>query len=191
MTVIATAITKHCCAHGSDSLITELQKDGSFEPVEWTRSKIVSVRHWRGAMAYWGLAKYEAYKWSTFDWLQEQVAKSNQYLSAEEFARNLKDGLNQKLAGMKFVNPLHAGIGIHLTAYEVNEGYRIPELFLISNFANPLYNSLHTDGVRLSRETYHTINHCPPKDEHREGHFRLKVHEYLQQPGRYVYFQQW
>ena len=183
MTVISTVLTRYCAAHASDSLITELHKDGSYKPKEWERSKIVAVRHWRGAMAYWGLAKYDAYSWSTFDWLQEQAKNADQYSSAEEFAQGLTEKLNEAISKMHFVKPVDSGIGIHLTVYEYIENYWIPELFLLSNFTDTSYRFVHPDGVHLSRETYHTIAKVPPRPEHREAQYRLKVHERLHQPG--------
>lgn len=183
MTVISVVMTRYCTVHASDSLITELQSDGSALPVEWERSKIVPVYHWRGAMAYWGLAKYEAYGWSTFDWLQEQAKTAANYTSAEEFAQDLSEKLQKAIAQMRFVKPVHAGIGIHFTAYEYIDGYRIPELFLISNWADTSYRSLHPGGVGSSRETYHTVADVAPKHEHREVKFRLEVRRHLQQRG--------
>lgn len=183
MTVISTVITRHCTAHASDSLITELQTDGSRKPKEWQRSKIVAVRPWRGAMAYWGLAKYDAYGWSTVDWLQEQAKDAHQYSSAEEFARGLTEKLGEAIAKMRFSSPVDSGIGIHLTAYEHIDDYWIPELFLVSNWADLSYQSLRPEGVGFSRETNHTISQEPHRPEHREAQYRLKVHEHLHKTG--------
>jgi len=183
MTVISTMITRYCTVHASDSLITELQKDGSQKPKKWKRSKIILVRRWRGAMTYWGLAEYDAYEWSTFDWLQQQAKDADQYPSAEEFAKGLMDKLNEAIYKMRFVKPVHSGIGIHLSAYERIENYWIPELFLVSSFTDTSYQHVHSDGVHLSRETYHTTAKVDPKPEHREAQYRLKVHERLHQPG--------
>ena len=183
MTVISAVITRYCTAHASDSLITELQEDGSHKPTEWKQPKIVTVSQWRGAMAYWGLAKYNAYKWSTFDWLQERANSAGQYSSAEEFAQSLTEQLNEAIAKMHFAKPVDTGIGIHLTAYEYVENYWIPELFLISNFTDTTYRFVHPDGVHLSRETYHTVADVDPSPNHREAQYRLQVHAYLHEPG--------
>lgn len=189
MTVISTVITQYCTVHASDSLITELQKDGSHKPTEWERSKIVAVPKWRGAMGYWGLAKYDAYKWSTFDWLQERANGAGQYSSAEEFAQRLKEQLSEEIAKMRFVKPSDAGIGIHFTAYEYLDNYWIPELFLISSFADTTYSFLHPDGVRLSRETYHhTVRDVGPSPDHREARYRLQVHQYLHELGHMLMY---
>jgi hypothetical protein len=183
MTVISTVITRRCTVHASDSLITELQPDGRALPVEWERSKIIPVHHWRGALAYWGLANYEAYGWSTLDWLQEQAQTANSYDSAEEFAQDLSEKLQKAIARMHFVKPVHAGIGVHFTAYEYLEGYWIPELFLVSNWTDTSYMSLRRGGVGSSRETCGTVANIAREREHREVKFRLRVHQYLQQRG--------
>lgn len=190
MTVISTVITRYCTAHASDSLITELQPDGTRVPKEWERTKIVAVPRWRGAMAYWGLAKYDAYQWSTLDWLQERVQEGSQS-SPEAFARRITEMLNEAISKMTFRRPLDAGIGIHFTAYEYVSNYWIPELFLLTNFEDPSYWSLHSDGVHLSRETYHTLKSVVPQPEHREARYRLKVYKFLRQHlptvGMFVY----
>lgn len=185
MTVIAAVITRYCTAQASDSLITELQPDGTRVPKEWERTKIVAVPHWRGAMAYWGLATYDAYQWSTLDWLQERAQEANQHSSPEDFARVMTEMLDEAISKMTLRRPLDAGIGIHFTAYEYINNYWIPEFFLLSNFEDPSYESLHSDGVHLSRETYHHIdrNLPGPQPEHREAKYRLAVHQYLQQVG--------
>lgn len=183
MTVISAVITRYCTVHASDSLITDLQPDGSALPVEWEQTKIVPVHHWRGAMAYWGLARYEAHGWSTFDWLQEQAKTAASCDSAEEFAQDLSEELQRAIAQMRFVKPVHAGIGIHFTAYEHIDDYWIPELFLISNWADSSYRSLRSGGVSSSRETYHTVANVASEHEHRKVKFRLEVHRYLNQRG--------
>lgn len=189
MTVIAAVITRYCTAQASDSLITELQSDGTRVPKEWERTKIVAVPHWRGAMAYWGLATYDVYQRSTLDWLQERAQEADQSSSPEDFARRMTEMLNEAISKMTFHRPLDAGIGIHFTAYEYINNYWIPELFLLSNFEDPSYQLLHSDGVRFSRETYHHIdrNVPGPRPEHREAKYRLKVHEHLQAGGMLIY----
>lgn len=89
---------------------------------------------------------------------------------------------------MTFAKPVQAGIGIHFTAYEYIDGYWIPELFLVSNWADPSYQSLRPGGVGVSRETYHTIADVAPKQEHRQVQFRLQVHRHLhQRSGMLIY----
>ena len=187
MSVISTVISKWWTAHATDSLITELLADGSRNPIEWERSKIVPVRRWRGAMSYWGLAKCDAFGWSTFDWLQNQVAASDEFGSPEEFAKAIASNLNQQLTQVSFANPTDSGIGIHFTAYEQVGDYWIPELFLISNWTDPTYSAVSEHGVRWSRETYHTIVNSPPEPSHGGPHYRMCVHTFLQDSGIFIY----
>src|SRR5258706_8484533 len=118
MTVISTLITKYCTVHASDSLITIYQGIGNHRVKEYRRSKIVPVKHWRGAMSYWGLAGYEAHKWSTFDWLIQQTQTASQYETAEEFANSVARKLNGALSAMKMEKSRYAGIGIHFTVLD-------------------------------------------------------------------------
>ena len=136
MTVVSALITKHCTSHASDSLITMLHPDGKREPLEWERSKIIPVRKLRGAMTYWGLAKYDAYQWSTFDWLTDQANALATCSTPVAFASDLTHALRKAVSQMNFLQPTNAGIGIHFSAYEYVNGYWVPELFLISNWAN-------------------------------------------------------
>jgi len=188
MTVISAVITRCCTVHASDSLITKRKQGGTYEPDDWERSKIISVHRWRGAMSYWGLAKHPAHNWSTRDWLEEQVKSAGPESAPEEFAQRITDRLAEAISNMHFANQVDAGIGIHFTAYEHISNYWIPELFLISNWVDTAYRSLRPTGVGLSRETYHTIANVPPCPGHRESEYRLKVHEYLHQPGAMIVY---
>jgi hypothetical protein len=80
---------------------------------------------------------------------------------------------------MTFVEPRHSGVGVHFTVYELVDGHWVPELFLISNWADPQYRSLRPAGVGVTRETYHTIADVAPQAKHRQAGFRLGVHEWL------------
>ncbi len=187
MTVVSALITRFCTAHASDSMITELRSDGTYEPIEWERSKIIAVRRWRGAMTYWGVAKFDAYNWSTFDWLTERAYEAPSFSLPEEFANDVAAKLNTALANMQFVNPKAGGIGIHFTAYEYLNDYWIPELFLISNWTNTLYSDVRPEGVGVSRETYHAVMEEPPAEKHRELQYRMKVHDFLQE-GKFIVY---
>ncbi len=179
MTVVSTIMTKDYTVHASDSLITGPGPGGSRVSKEAQKSKIVRVPQWHGAMSYWGLALYGDYNWSTLAWLQQQAQYDPICSSSEKFARELSTKLQNELNNMKFTNATAAGIGIHLTAYENVDTYWIPELFLISNWADTSYRSLRPDGIGLTRETYHTLACVPPDPEHREPRFRLAVHRGL------------
>ena len=185
MTVISTVISRFCVVHASDSLITLRQPNGACCPTESERSKIVAVRQWRGAMAYWGLATRG--NWSTFDWLRDRAAHTRNFSSAEEFAGAIALQLQEELSRIHFDRPIDAGVGIHFTAYEFMNDYWIPELFLISNWADPSYTTLRPNGVGASRETYHTITDQPPRIEHRESDSRLRVHAFLQEGRILIY----
>lgn len=186
MTVISTVITQYCTVHASDSLITK-RKGKTYEPDEWEHSKIIPVPHWRGAMSYWGLAKYPAYNWSTVDWLRGQIKRAGQE-SAEEFAQKITANLTEAISKMNFPRSVDSGIGIHFTAYEYIDNCWIPELFLISNWSDTNYKSLRPTGIGFSRETYHTITKVPPSPEHRNLQYRLKVHKYFHKPGNIVVY---
>lgn len=177
MTVISTVISRLCTVHATDSFLTRSGPGGGVEPEECEQSKIVRVPHFRGAISYWGLA--ENGNWSTFDWLRQQAGRAQHFSSPEDFAANLASGLNGQLQCMKFATPTDSGIGLHLTAYERIDDYWIPELFLISNWTDPSYQSVHPE-VSVSRETYHIAFQCPPRPEHRERELRLAVHQFLQ-----------
>lgn len=185
MTVISTVFSRSCVVHASDSFITERRQDGTFHVSEPARSKIVKVRQWRGAMTYWGLATFGS--WSTWDWLNERARLANRFASAEEFAVDTAEQLERQLRGMHFTRPTDAGIGIHFSAYERQRDYRIPELFLISNWSDVSYSALRPNGVGMSRETYHTMTSEPPSDAHGALELRLKVHEFLLQGNLLIY----
>jgi hypothetical protein len=186
MTVITTLITRHCTVHATDSFITELQTDGTLKVDEAKQTKIIPVKRFRGAMAYWGLAKING-RWSTLDWLHEQVGRAAECEHPEDFARFVTDSLNQELSRLQFAQPIHAGIGIHFTAYEWIEDCWIPELFLLSNFSGPSYKGLHDKGVLLNRQTFNVAFEDSPKPIHRNPEFRLRVHKYLREGHVLIY----
>jgi hypothetical protein len=179
VTVISTLLSNHGTAHATDSLITKQSKDGTSKPIEFTRSKIISVVHFKGAMSYWGLAKYGT--WLMYGFLQSLAARARNYHSPEPFAQYVADELTKQLKGFKIKKERDSGIGIHFTAYEHISGYWIPELFLIGNWTDPSYTAVHAAGLTVSRETYHTIAKVPPHTIHGEEQFRLQVHDFLMQ----------
>jgi hypothetical protein len=184
MTVISVFITRDCVVHASDSFITEKISEHNYKVSETKRSKVIAIPHWRGAMSYWGLARYRS--WLMVDWLQDQANKATGFESAEKFAYSVAAELNKVIRGMRFVNPMHAGIGIHLTVYEYKANYWIPELFLISNHTNTSYTAIHPE-IHISRETYHTISDEDPHREHSDEAYRFKVHQHLQE-GKWIFY---
>jgi len=185
MTIISTLISNICTVHASDSFITRRTVDGGLALIEGEQSKIVPVRAWKGAFSYWGLASCSDYGWNTVDWLRTEASIAGMFRSAEAFASHLASELRTKLGLMRFRNPLEQGIGIHFTAYERLHDYEIPELFLISNWANPSYDSLRDFSV--TRETFHWVANQAPLESHRDFEFRKSVHEFLQTRKFLVY----
>lgn len=187
MTVISAVISRHCTAQASDSLLVGVELGGKRKPVEYEQTKIVTVRPFWGALAYWGLATYPYGSWSTHDWLKVQVADAGKHGSAEDFAEHLRRGLNTEIPRMRFEHPTHSGIGIHFTAYERVSDYSIPELFQITNWANSQYTEVFPDGFRLKRETFSTATKQESRPEHRSKECRLQVYEYLKGGGLFIY----
>jgi hypothetical protein len=154
MTAISALISRHWLAVASDSLLTEFLLDkNQVIHSEFRKSKIVPIRNFKAAAAYWGLAKIGT--WRTYDFLKEKATNSNNFNSFEEFANDLKNKLNEKLNSINFANPLHRGIGIHLVGYEKIGNQEFPELFLISNFTDPSYTSV--GDLAISRNLYGTL----------------------------------
>lgn len=191
MTVISTIITRRYTAHASDSLITpfgEHENDLNWKEMrEWQKTKIIPVRHWRGALSYWGLATSPG--WDTLAWLRERARNAGQFESAELFAEALTEDLTQAIKKMRFPESVQSGLGIHLTVYERVNDYWIPELFKISNWTDNYYAAVFPDGFQLERVTYHTIFDptIPEMPEHRETEYRLEVHKKLQTGQMLIY----
>ena len=180
MTVISAVITQHCTAHASDSFLTSQKADGTREVVGDQKPKLVYVKHWRGALAFWGLA--QCGQWFVLDWLRRQAQRADSYPSAEDFANAIAASLNKEIAELPLTKAVDKGIGIHFTAYERVNDYWIPELFLISNWAGIPYTNLRPEGVGVSRETYHILKEkegVTPAPEHREPKFRIEVNKAL------------
>jgi len=185
MTVISTLITRVGTVHATDSLLTSLKSDGQREPIEWQQTKIIPVRAWRGAMSYYGLALIEG-RWSTLDWLREQVTKADTFATAERFAHALADTLNREINALPLRREVDKGIGIHFSAYEWINGYWIPEFFHISNWSDPTYTALRPSGVGASGDMSGALANQTPELVGNELAKRLAVHQAIQ---RGVWFQ--
>ena len=133
------------------------------------------------------MASCEALHFSTCNWLLEKARGAHAFPSAEDFAQGLARELQRTIGGVKFLSPTGAGIGVHLTVYEHVEGYWIPELFLVSNWAGTGYDSLRPEGVGCSRETYGTVEDTPRLAEHREPKYRHAVRAFLELGGVLTY----
>jgi hypothetical protein len=149
-----------------------LKPGGTLEVKEAQKPKLVFVQHWRGALAFWGLAIKG--HWSTLDWLRQRAGQASNYASPEEFANELSADLSSELSRQTFVQDIDKGIGIHFTAYEHIDEYWIPELFLVSNFTDPSYTAVQ-NVVGVSRQTYSTLKKIPPVPEHRNRSLRMEV----------------
>lgn len=182
MTVIATLISKTCTVHASDSLLTAIQPNGGVRFVEWQETKIVQVRPWRGAIAYYGLAGWEN-GWQTLTWLRAQAAGSDQHSSAQAFAEHLASSLQAELARLGLAGSAAGGVGLHFSAYERIDDHWIPELFHVTNWANPSYRALAPGGVRCTRETWGLIHGRPSDLAHGDRARRLEVRRFLQGDG--------
>jgi hypothetical protein len=187
MTVISTIITKRFTAHASDSLITPFGPHKK-EDRETQKTKIIPVKHLRGAMSYWGLATTTD-GWNALTWLRDRARAAPRFESPEEFARVLRDDLTQEFKKIGLRKISETGLGIHFSAYEWVEGYWIPELFKISNWTDTSYTDVWPDGFRLERVTYHT-SFTPTIDESPEDgkpERRLEVHQKLQAGMMLIY----
>jgi hypothetical protein len=179
MTVIAALITANLTAHATDSFIVSIRADGTREILEEQQTKLVKVEAWRGAMAYWGLARY-GNDFKTVDWLRGRARQAGNYLSAQAFADSVANELSDLFARFQVVRDTDKGLGIHFSAYERINDYWIPELFLISNWTDSSYSGVQ-DRFKAARETYGTvqgINERPA--DHGDKARRMDVHQALQ-----------
>jgi hypothetical protein len=189
MTVVSLVITMHGTAHASDSFLTVRQADGTLQVVETQQPKLVAVRSWRGAMAYWGLARLEP-NMSTFDWLRQQARRASEQASPEAFAQMLAEELTTATNALKrrqFVHPENTGLGIHFTAYERVKDYWIPELFQIRNWTDESYRTVRPEGFVVTRETFGALQNEPRTPAHGQPDHRLTVHDALHN-GVLLYF---
>ena len=157
-----------------------VHRNGATPVVEDEETKIVPVRKYRGVLAYWGYAG-DAGGRRIVDWLRERTAEAADSDSPERFAERLAQKLEAYLKGLGINREPRCGIGLHFSAYERVSNYWIPELFLISNFADVDYASLRPEGVGYSRETYATIAGVGRTLEDRSPDRRMRVHDFLQE----------
>ncbi|MCD4685535.1 MAG: hypothetical protein K8S97_06335 [Anaerolineae bacterium] len=186
MTVIVTLIGRDCTVHATDSLITQMQPDGTREVIEAVQPKMRPVRHFRGAISYWGLACVNS-QWSTVDWLDKHIPAACRFDEPERFVEHLTDILNQDLEHLHVQGELNKGIGFHFTAYEYVDGYWIPELFSFSNYADPTYSALHSQGVVWSRQAFNTAYGGQHQRVHREQSYRMRVRDFLNANGYLIF----
>lgn len=156
MTVVACLISQTCTTHTSDSLLTRPNANGSYDELEWQEPKLIPVERFGGALAYYGFAGMSMVR-STRRWLQAEAALAHLVASAEELAGRIATRAEVWLRTEGAPRDARGGLGIHFTAYEWCEGYWVPELFHITNWADPTYTALKPQGVSWSRNSYPTI----------------------------------
>ena len=184
MTAITALISKNWIATASDSLLTEFNPvTNEISSIEFRRSKIVPIRRFKASIAYWGLAKVST--WRTYDFLKTMAREADNYDTLESFANEICLKLKEKLSRFHFRNPIHQGIGIHLTGFEDDGDRLVPELFLISNYLNSNYNDLRELGV--SRNLYETLPDSYRNNEETLREKRNKIVEFLDQEKYFIF----
>jgi hypothetical protein len=178
MTVVSTFIYKDKIGLASDSLLSWRKNGQNVYDDDRQKSKLVRYEQMRAAACYWGLAKYNS--WNMHEWLRKMgMTMNNQNIEALGIL--IRDELT-KLFHNKNINH---GIGIHLVGYEDIAGYRIPELFLISNYKDPNYNKL--EAMNCTRQTYHILTGDTDLKRHGEKGCRLAVKERLDKNNPLVF----
>jgi hypothetical protein len=184
MTVISAMLTRKCIAIGSDSYITRLANGKRHLVPKLMGPKIVRFDRIRAAASYWGLAELNGI--STYEWLR-QIAATCQARptrpSLSELAELLCEDLRPRLSSHIW---RHRGIGIHLAGYERVDGYLVPELFLITNYADPTYQKRSTlDWTR--RTTFDVFQTQPVSWKHDADPVeRSRFRAYLDNGGVYT-----
>ncbi|MDD4058907.1 MAG: hypothetical protein PHO95_08445 [Bacteroidales bacterium] len=184
MTAISALITKNWIAAASDSLLTEFYPNtNTIKHIEFKKSKIVPIRKFKAAAAYWGLAKIN--NWNIYDFLKSLAAKADRFETFEGFANNLKDELKLKLDSIPFSNSNYKGIGIHLLGYEEINNQSVPELFLICNYTSPTYSEV--SELSISRNLYKTLpGELRKTGDTLEGQ-RIKIVNFLNNGGTLIF----
>lgn len=156
MTVISAVISTHCIAVSSDSLLTVYNSATKMnEVIESRKPKIVRVEKFNGSFSYWGYAAKSRYgKWTTYDWLKKISNEAQNFTQLEDYAVFVKNQLELEFKVLR-VDRKTAGIGIHLTGYEIYDGVKIPELFLISNYKDTEYQKI--GELNVSRHLFLTM----------------------------------
>jgi hypothetical protein len=187
MTVISTIITNRGVIHATDSLITTFSSRGINAPITWKGKKLITVPSFKGIMSYWGLARIDAQKWSTVNWLERQAHSSHSFPDPEAFAVHIANELDTEYKRLAIATDPRYGLGIHFTAYETIDGNFIPELFLISNWGDTSYTSIRTNGFGATRETCATAFNMRENIGHPDTTMRLMFFKWLNH-GNYLIF---
>lgn len=192
MTAISNVFCKYYIACASDSFIVELcdgpQGGEPLKYIEASQAKIVPIERLKGAVSYWGFAKYSSI--STLDEIK-RVVGDQAYSTLEEFAVGLRDHFNTLFEKHPAIRKTDRGVGFHVVGYEDVEGTPVPELYLVTNYKSLAYDDL-SDRLGCSRRSYVTLNPEGSGDDdylkrHSEGEFRKKVYGHLDD-GHIIYF---
>lgn len=195
MTLISALISIKGTAVSTDSILTIRNKfkPDSFDQVEWNLPKLVRLEKFCGTISFWGDAvaepkypiprdkKKTAFNWTLYDWLKQKCRNINEPF-LEAFVSRLTEELKEEYAKRQW---LKYGIGLHITGYELVDGIYIPELFLVSNYANTEYAELRE--LSFSRETFHTMSKTPSERFHGESEYRMAVYKYLLSGEIFIY----
>jgi hypothetical protein len=187
MTVISTFVTHLGVIHATDSLITTLSSNGINNPITWRGKKLLKVPSMKGIMSYWGLARIDAQKWSTVNWLERQIHGSNSFPDPETFAVHIATELQNEYRRLAIETDPRYGLGIHFSAYERINGNYDPELFLISNWGDTSYTSIKTNGFGATRETSANAFNMRENIGHPDSTMRLMFYKWLNH-GNYLIF---
>lgn len=190
MTVISALFSKKGIAVATDSMLTAVDQSGGHIYLEWEQSKIISVPKLNACISYWGLAgalkkipkanQPTEWLWQTYEWLKKESENPKQN-NLDDFSKNIQEKLDKQLSKLNFRKATDKGIGLHIAGLEKIDGYVIPELFLVCNFADPSYQQVGELGI--SRNTFHTIAKVPPTPDHSKKEFRFAVKDYLSKGG--------
>ena len=179
MTATCAILSKKAITLSCDSFLTAFP-NGRRRVLEAQRSKIIKFERLQGAVAYWGLATFTG--WDTYEWLQNEIRNVDNGDDLNSWGQAIATKLNEKYS----LWPLYAkqfGLGIHLVGYELVEGVKVPEMWLITN-----YNGLSPEGIyqvgntfSCSRRTYFDLKreNVPPT-AHGEMGYRRIMKEYFQ-----------
>lgn len=182
MTVVSCIIASGCTTHASDSLLTRTKADGETEELEWEDPKLVRVEQFGGVIGFYGFAGMTPER-STLRWLRGQVSKASECKNAQEFAARLARKCEEWLRAEGAPRDRRGGIGMHFTAYEWWDGYWVPELFHVRNWADPHYASVKPEGVVWTRDTYGIIVGADEETRDASAAGRARVREHLVNGG--------
>ncbi len=183
MTAISNVFSKEFIACASDSFLTRRAGD-CVEYVETQRPKIFALDGLSGAISYWGFAGLD--QLDTADELEGLAGRARSFPSLWEFARELKKHFDGLLTRYPSIRGRQRGLGFHIVGYEEVAGFKVPELFLVTNFTSPTYQEV-ANQLGCSRRTHADLKNEYGDDEFHERDSeperRIEVYRYLESGG--------